>query len=283
MKIWSTLGPVSPRELVGTRVVVHYAAQALAATAYALLPTPDDHSHANLLWSPDRRRFHGRPLPGGNRAFLDVQRFVTGVLDPNGDELAVIDPRGTTLDELLAHMLEALRATGTAGENPALVVPDYDLPASALAEGGPFPTPDPAALRELASWFHDAFVALSEVSERRLDGAEVRCWPHHFDIAALLVLDPDRDPERARSIGVGLSPGDGTIAEPYFYVTPWPAPAPRELPPLPDGARWQTEGFTSAVLTGSEIVTRSDGPAQHERVRRVLESTVAASRALLDG
>ena len=51
---WSPLGSVDPRELVDARLAVHYAAQPLAAAAYALLPMQSDHSHTNLLWSPEQ-------------------------------------------------------------------------------------------------------------------------------------------------------------------------------------------------------------------------------------
>ena len=44
--------------------------------------------------------------------------------------------------------------------------------------------------------------------------------------------------ESARTIGVGLSPGDENISEPYFYVTPWPYPPPAKLPKLPEIGAW---------------------------------------------
>jgi len=43
---------------------------------------------------------------------------------------------------------------------------------------------------------------------------------------------------------VGLSPGDGSFDQPYFYALPWPAPADRELPRLDGGGTWQREGWS---------------------------------------
>jgi hypothetical protein len=279
---WSPLGTVDPRELVDTRIAVHYAAQPLAASGFAMLAMQPDQSNTNLLWSPERKRFAGRPLRGGSRVILDVAGFRTGVLDASGREIALVDPSGKTLDRVFSETAEALRQAGERVPDAGLALPEYDLPAAPVAQGEPFPAPDAAALEELARWFHDGFLVLSEVAEKQLGGAEVRCWPHHFDMAALLTLDPEADPEDARSVGVGLSPGDGTYAEPYFYVSPWPYPDAGDLPRLAEGARWHTEGFTSAILTGSELVSAGGGAAQLERARGVLSSTVSACRALLE-
>jgi hypothetical protein len=79
----------------------------------------------------------------------------------------------------------------------------------------------------------------------------VRCWPHHYDIATLFALD-DGDPETARSVGIGLSPGDSAYAEPYLYCNPWPVPD-GALPTAPGPLRWHTEGFTSLVCPASRM------------------------------
>jgi hypothetical protein len=194
----------------------------------------------------------------------------------------VVEPSAKTLRRVLEQIAEALRAAGERVPDAGLVLPDYELPAAAVAQGEPFQEPKSAALEELARWFHDGYLVLSEVAQRQLGGAEVRCWPHHFDLAALLTLDPERDPEQARSIGVGLSPGDGNHAEPYFYVTPWPHPDAGDLPQLPGWARWHTEGFTAAIFTGSELVSAGGSEAQLERARSGLSSTVSACCALLE-
>ena len=59
-------------------------------------------------------------------------------------------------------------------------------------------------------------------------------------------------------------------------------PAPSELPVLDNGGHWHAEGFTSAILTGSELIA---GPpdSQSERLHAFLDSAVAASRHALAG
>jgi hypothetical protein len=84
----------------------------------------------------------------------------------------------------------------------------------------------------------------------------------------------------APSVGIGLSPGDEGIAEPYFYVTPWPPPPPaEELPRLSTGGRWHRAGWTGAVLTGSDLVAKGDGAAQAAAAKTFLAGAVQVLRA----
>jgi hypothetical protein len=110
--------------------------------------------------------------------------------------------------------------------------------------------------------------------------APVRVWPHHFDVGSVLPLGAG-DGDEAPSIGVGLSPGDEGIPEPYFYATPWPPPGADEpLPDLASPGRWRREGWTGAVLTGSDLVAAGDGRAQAARASAFLAEAVSALRAL---
>jgi hypothetical protein len=110
----------------------------------------------------------------------------------------------------------------------------------------------------------------------------VRCWPHHFDIATLVSI-PGGAPGEVRTIGVGLSPGDGSYAEPYFYVTPWPAPDGPTLPELPAGAAWHRAGWFGAVLTGTAIFHDAEAtpPARKRMIRDFLDGAWRASATLL--
>ena len=74
--------------------------------------------------------------------------------------------------------------------------------------------------------------------------------------------------------------GDGYYAQPYFYVTPWPRPAPEKLPPLPPPGDWHTSDFIGAVLTGEAIVALPDRAV---RTRQFLDAAVNVSRRLVVG
>ena len=131
------------------------------------------------------------------------------------------------------------------------------------------------AEQQILEWFQMGAALLASAVEKS-DGGEVRLWPHHFDIAALVELEPEAEPETARSINVGLSPGDASYAEPYWYVTPWPKPT-AALPTLGRGA-WHEQGFTAAVLQASRH--RASGPK--EDAAAFLDEAIAACRTLLE-
>lgn len=271
-------GVVLPRDLADARIALHLAAQPLAAAAYALLPMRADHAHATLLWSRERNGFVGRELGGGLRGFLDPANLSLGLLGKDGAEGEGVALSGLTLDGALEAFGEVARGSDLPLSAEGLRLPEYDLDPSAILAGAAFPDPPVAALTELSEWFGFGTGILDELSRDRLDGAEVRVWPHHFDAAALRTLDTEADteadPESARSVGAGLSPGDGSYAEPYFYVTPWPAPSPADLPELPGRANWHTDGFTSAILTATDVL--ADGAETPARTRATLRSSVEA-------
>jgi hypothetical protein len=215
------LGKVSPRQLTGARLLLHHAAQLVAAVGRCLVaPRPDD-GHTSLEWRAEARALAGQEVPG--------PRPWRAALRPDGLALAV-----------LARDAEVGR-----------------LPLSGRTRAEAF------------AWIVDRAGAL---------GAPVRVWPHHVDVGSVLPLGGGHG-EGAASIGVGLSPGDEAIAEPYFYVTPWPPPPADSLPELPAGGRWRREGWTGAVLTGSEIVAAGGGAAQAAEASTFLDGTVEALRA----
>ncbi len=76
-----------------------------------------------------------------------------------------------------------------------------------------------------------------------------------------------------------MSPGDGSYDEPYWYVTPWPYPAPANLTELTGGGIWHTEGWVGALLTASQL---SQDEKQPEKLAAFLDSAISASRVLLE-
>ena len=229
---------------------VHWAAQLPAAASRLLTPSAD-YSHTNLL--VEGECLQGRPLPDGRRAGL-IPRTLTLTLGQASLELA-----GHTLSDGLAWLSAEL------GHDLSLL--EHDLPER--PRDAPFKRY--GAEGQLQAWFVAAQAALSQLAAAH-GGSEVRLWPHHFDIATLVELDPG-GAESARSINVGLSPGDGAYPEPYWYVTPWPWPAD-QVPTLSVG-HWHTAGFSAAVLPASN--PQSDMP------ERFLEESFWASLKLLQG
>ena len=277
--LWEPLGNVSPRQLTETRLLLHHAAQLVAAVGRSLVPAHPDDGHTTLYWRAQPRSLTSQEVPGPRpwRAVLRPAELSVAVL-AEGSEVGRLALAGRTQREAFEWLVDRARDLGAPVERLGLAAP-YQLPEHPVGAGAAFAAPGEGSLAELSCWFADAEPLLRGVADGWFGSPPVRVWPHHFDIGSVLPLG-DAHGEGAASIGVGLSPGDEGIAEPYFYVTPWPPP--ESLPELPAGGRWHREGWTGAVLTGSQIVAAGGGAAQAAETSAFLTGTVEALRARHD-
>jgi len=242
-----------PTALAAVRSLAHRAVQWPARAAWAnLKPAPDD-SHTSLTWDPDMAALLSQPLEGGVRVGLRIAvHELVFATQSRREALPLIGKPdaeiGSWLDgRLVAEGLKAASGTKLPYEMPSAMF------ARARDEALRFPA--------IALWFAAAAEALEELRQGyrryRPGPGPVRCWPHHFDIAFLVALDEGRAGS-ARSIGIGVSPGDNYYAQPYLYVSPYPKPDTANLPPLPPGARWHTKDFFGAVATGIDLLALPD-------------------------
>lgn len=247
---WKPLGAVLPSRLTQARLELHWAAQLVSAVGTSLLPPKPDFSHTNCGWLRDVGVLAGRAVnEGALRAGLVFEGLELVLLE--GDmERASLSLAGRTLEDGRLWLASEL---GFSSED--LRLPEHDMPAHPVRDGGVFSEAHRDGRTELARWFGDATRLIEAVVAGDSAASSVRCWPHHFDVASLISLDPDVAGEEARSIGVGFSPGDGSFDQPYFYVTPWPYPDAAALPTLDGGAEWHTTGWTGAVLTGDRLIS----------------------------
>ncbi|MDH3201739.1 MAG: hypothetical protein OEM15_12670 [Myxococcales bacterium] len=274
---WKPLGSLLPGTLVEARLELHWATQLVSAVGTSLLPPQSDFSHTNCGWLAELGVLAGRAV--GDDALRPALVF-------EGLELVLLDgTQERAALPLAGHTLEEGRVW-LAGElgvpSDELRLPEHEMPAHPVGDGGVFSEARADQRIELAAWFADASRLIRRLVADDPTASPVRCWPHHFDIASLIVLDGDAEPEEARSYGVGFSPGDQSYAQPYFYVTPWPYPNADALPVLEAGARWHTSGWTGAVLTADQVISLPH-EEQQAQVTRALKSAILASRALLGG
>ncbi len=278
-KSWAHLGAVSTDELAAARTAVHWAIQPIAAVGYAAPPESEDHSRAGFTF--EGGRFVGRCL-GGLTIFVDPVADSVGVCDASGSTVAAHAITGSRPQELSAFIAGALDGAGLRLAAGFSKLP-YELPSHELGEHAAFEALDADAVRELCAWFDVATDVLAPIVSGDPRASPVRGWPHHFDLASLIELGAVEPGRGARSIGVGLSPGDVTYAEPYFYVTPWPYPEKDvALPDLDHGAVWHRGGFTAAVLT-ADVVTAVPTRLRRELVQAGLRSSIAACEKILAG
>jgi hypothetical protein len=267
---WLPLGAVPPTQLIDTRLAAHWAAQIVAA-ATIRLPASADFSHTNLGWRAAHRALMTHPI--------GEESIQVGLRLP---ELELIVTQGTTVIAAMPlpdrTMLEGLAWLQTTlderlGATVELDVLHHRMPRHPLGAGSRFDRPNPVAYRELAHWFANAHGALLEIATSHGSMASPpRCWPHHLDIATLITLESHEDPKKARTMGVGMSPGDDEHPQPYWYVTPWPRPVDTDLPLLPLGS-WHTDGWTGAILVGTAALESTDPHAHSMRfLRRAVEA-----------
>ena len=270
---WRPIGGVDFGRLREARLQAHHAVQWLARAARAYVPPQPDDRHTNLGWDDETNCFITQPsddLDLGLR-LTDLKLVLVGesvqvsfALDGRTDA----DTRLRLGDLLAAHDLEPGRLDAKL---------PYEIPDHALARAGTYDAGGLAdALSELAAWFANADRSLDRVWEQMVARGHapspVRTWPHHFDMATLILLEGG-NATHARSVNAGFSPGDENYEEPYFYVSPYPYPDPAKLPPLPLG-HWHRQGFTAAVLPASKIVATADRQAASETF---LDAAVAAA------
>ncbi len=202
-------------EVAGTRVALHRVAAHVVARSRAAATG----------------RFSLRVTPGGlGTPEYDHRtvRIADGwlVVESDAPDAASASARaidGASLRELADFAgVDLTRTLDVGGDTPPLG--DVDAPLHA----------PPGDARDLGRWFSLAGRALDgAVGQIARAGGRTtlpRVWPEHFDVA----IETDARP--GRRVNLGASPGDGFLAEPYWYVGPWTADRPG------DAAFWNAPG-----------------------------------------
>jgi len=276
---WGEIRAVPPGSLGDATLELHEAVQAIASAGQALATPRDDDSHRGMRWWRGAEAFVGEPLGPGEAARVgvrpaDLTLFVT---DGGGTERHAFTLGGRTraegfgwLEEILSGVLGLAELT--------LSLPEFTIPEGPAARGEAFSADRGRERRVLSALYSGAAARLEALAAERA-ASEVRCWPHHFDIATLITVRPADEREAARTVGVGLAPMGGGYEGWYWYVNAWPPPDLARLAPLRVG-HWHSEGWTGAVLTGEELVGSGGEPA--DTLGRFLEDAIrAAERAVL--
>ena len=272
---------VAAADLGPARDLAHRAVQLISKAVRANLAAADDDSHANLGWDAERGAFTAHPLAGRNGALVaavSVADLSLRLID-DGHEMARYALAGRADEEAVAWLDGQLRDRGL--QPAAGVTLPYDLPGTVAAVDRYDSDGRSDDLAALAAWYalaHEGLAGFAgRIGDVTLGPSPVRCWPHHFDIATYVGLEAG-DAETARGVGVGMTPGDDSYDEPYFYINAWPHLGADDLPPAPSPAHWHTQGFVGIIATAGEMLAMRDiaadlGPfldAAFDQSRRLL-------------
>ncbi len=158
--------------------------------------------------------------------------------------------------------------------------PPDDFPDHPLAHGGAFDASQTLALSELTAYYANTYSLFQAIIATTEDATAVRIWPHHFDMATLIML-PGTKNGSSLTVGVGLSPGDASYNEPYWYVSPYPYPDAASLPILDGHGFWHSQHWVGAVLPASRLTVSVSAEAQQQQVEAFLQAALSLSIALL--
>jgi hypothetical protein len=200
------------------------------------------------------------------------------LLNYRGETIASLPLPGKTMAaglDWLKQEISKLRAE--VSEIVFLDYPPDDFPDHALAHGAAFSDCNQAALSELANYYANTYHLLQDIIAAIEDATNPRIWPHHFDLATLVML-PEIQNGTPLTVGGGFSPGDTSYNEPYWYVSPYRYPSTTRLPVLAGDGFWRTQHWVGAVLPASRLV---EGSADQQQVGAFLNSALSASIALL--
>lgn len=278
MSTWQQLGSVSPRALVDARLQLHWCVQLAVAPGKALAEPAADYRHTALEWSSQVDALVGPSIPGDPpyRAGMRPSDMTLFLNDGAGELIESRPLEGETLAGGLDWLTSAIGRYR--GDPPPLEEPRRDLPHHPVADGATITLDGPAAV-ELSRHLANTDCTLRAERGALAGASPVSFWPHHLDIAMLWVIDEGADPETAPSINLGMALGDEAIAEPYWYVTPWPPPDPAQLSDLATG-EWNTDGWVGALLRSDDMPGQAE--AQDRLLSDFIEGAVAASRQALE-
>ena len=202
---------------------LHYAAQVVSEIGKSwATPQPDD-SHSNLGW------FNNATVVGFDSvtstttpafaACVHTRSLTIKLLHEDGSIAATCPLHGHTLADAMAWLNTEATKLGGPRLQPSKPAPD--LPHHPLADGAKFDADHQAALSGIAALYSNTDVALESLRAHLPNCSDARTWPHHFDHAALSVVQTDDADEMTATIGIGLTPPDGLNQAGYWYVSPW--------------------------------------------------------------
>lgn len=198
---------------------IHYAAQLASEVGKAWGEPRADDSHSSLTWRDGALLGPAIAAPRPFHAALRPRELMLSLVGEDGALVAARSLAGTRFAEAMQWTrAQAARAAGEDARHTS--VPAPDLPPHPVAEGAAFRVASRAAFASVGALLEGADALLSAVASALPEASPVRVWPHHFDMATLTGIAPDR------TLGVGLAVPDAIAPSGYWYVSPWAASPP---------------------------------------------------------
>ncbi len=278
---WIELKNFSKESLSEARKQLHQAVQLPAIAGRCLNPKDPGDNFAALTWDINNNLLTSQQFEESEfRTALDMSAFKLVIINEKNEPTNFLNLNSKTYNEVFNWLSESLKQLGFDANKLSKCLP-YQIPEYPTATGAPFKYNSPEAFNKLENYFVNAAFILEKISKGKKDISEIRCWPHHFDIAALITVESNPDSEKSKSIGVGLSPGDESYSEPYFYISPWPYPDNKDNLPKLNYGSWHNQGWFGGVLTATEIIKKKDKFEQLKIAENFIEAGISSLKNLL--
>ena len=269
---WQTLGTVPVADLIEAKVQLHWATQIVAAYGNGLLQAQPDDSQSNLGWVDSCGALCSHPTSDGWSVGLRLANLTLLFFTSHNTIQTEFGLSGQNLQQGFEWLASTYSKVSWAPLPKPFALREYDMPSHPVGKNAVFQLSHGAPFQELSHWYGNAHQVIRAVSEKWKEASPLRCWPHYFDIATLVSLPLPQSSESTGTVGCGMSPGDASYAEPYFYVTVWPYPEKEQLSALAVG-KWHTEGFVAAILTASDLLSSGQTEIQAERVHQFFQKS----------
>jgi hypothetical protein len=190
---WTPIGSISPENLVAAREELHQAVQLIAAAGKYLIPERPDDSQTSMTWNDQLLALTGEVIGAGESTLQIGLRMADVALLIIKSDVTISNElplKGNTLVSTLEWMKNQINDSGIDSSGVSLQL-HYDLPAHSLKDGSSFLITNAEEYKEVALYFSNASHVLKAVSNMIPNASEVRCWPHHFDLATLITIDAD--------------------------------------------------------------------------------------------
>src|SRR5215216_3833501 len=211
---WRSLHPEAARTLSDARLQLHHAAQLVAAIGISYLPAQPDDSHTNFEWLARIDALASNEVPATSPIRLAVSPHPFALLFlAAGEPRATLPLHGRTMSDAVAWIRQQLADCGLHTDAYTLAK-HYVIPSHPVSHSAAFDETAANAFEELCAWYSNAALILERVVSATANSSPVRCWPHHFDIATLIEVAPSRAGQPAKTMSVGMEPGDNYYAEP---------------------------------------------------------------------
>jgi len=269
---WQPLPPADLASIMAARDQIHRAIQLPAQIARAVNPEQPGDAHAALEWLPGLNVMSSQALRNEKYFRIGIKPSTLELLFLTRElkTIHLLPLAGLTFNNALDILSNEFNISKLKHQVP------YELPERVVSRASAFELPAAASFAWLEQLYGNAYHQLQIFVNREAEASPIYLWPHHFDLATLVSFKAINE---GKSIGIGLSPGDEGINEPYFYVNLWPYPdaSGTQLPEI-CGGQWSTEGWTGTYLTATEILDSAD---QGSTVSVFLESSYQACAGLL--